>query len=311
MNAHPPIFRGDQTATHTAARGQQTTVDSGLLDTGKPLFDQVSMQCSALTTKAYSTSFSLGIRLLSAELQGPIHAVYGFVRFADEIVDTFHDFDKESLFARFKADTYRAIEERISLNPILNSFQWAFHTYDMDLAHVDKFLESMERDLDQTAYDRAGYDDYIVGSAEVVGLMCLSVFVKGDQEQYRALLPHARSLGAAFQKINFLRDLKADWAGLGRTYFPGLDLDVFDQKAKRTIEAEIQADFAHAYEGILRLPKSSRLGVYMAYIYYIRLFRKIQRLPHSRILEDRIRIPNRQKAWLLMGSYVRHQFNLL
>ena len=311
MNAHPPIFRGDQTATHTAARGQQATVDSGLLDTGKPLFDQVSMQCSALTTKAYSTSFSLGIRLLSAELQGPIHAVYGFVRFADEIVDTFHDFDKESLFARFKADTYRAIEERISLNPILNSFQWAFHTYDMDLAHVDKFLESMERDLDQTAYDRAGYDDYIVGSAEVVGLMCLSVFVKGDQEQYRALLPHARSLGAAFQKINFLRDLKADWAGLGRTYFPGLDLDVFDQKAKRTIEAEIQADFAHAYEGILRLPKSSRLGVYMAYIYYIRLFRKIQRLPHSRILEDRIRIPNRQKAWLLMGSYVRHQFNLL
>jgi phytoene/squalene synthetase len=141
--------------------------------------------------------------------------------------------------------------------------------------------------------------------------MCLSVFVKGDQEQYRALLPHARSLGAAFQKINFLRDLKADWAGLGRTYFPGLDLDVFDQKAKRTIETEIQADFAHAYEGILRLPKSSRLGVYMAYIYYTRLFRKIQRLPHSRILEDRIRIPNRQKAWLLMGSYVRHQFNLL
>jgi len=275
------------------------------------LFDHVSLQCSALTTKAYSTSFSLGIRLLSSELQGPIHAVYGFVRFADEIVDTFHDFDKESLFARFKADTYRAIEERISLNPILNSFQWAFHTYDMDLAHVDKFLESMERDLDQTAYDRAGYDDYIVGSAEVVGLMCLSVFVKGDQEQYRALLPHARSLGAAFQKINFLRDLKADWAGLGRTYFPGLDLDVFDQKAKRTIETEIQADFAHAYEGILRLPKSSRLGVYMAYIYYTRLFRKIQRLPHSRILEDRIRIPNRQKAWLLMGSYLRHQFNLL
>ena len=311
MNAHPPIFRGEQTATHTADRSQQATVDSGLLDTGKPLFDHVSLQCSALTTKAYSTSFSLGIRLLSSELQGPIHAVYGFVRFADEIVDTFHDFDKESLFARFKADTYRAIEERISLNPILNSFQWAFHTYDMDLAHVDKFLESMERDLDQTAYDRAGYDDYIVGSAEVVGLMCLSVFVKGDQEQYRALLPHARSLGAAFQKINFLRDLKADWAGLGRTYFPGLDLDVFDQKAKRTIEAEIQADFAHAYEGILRLPKSSRLGVYMAYIYYTRLFRKIQRLPHSRILEDRIRIPNRQKAWLLMGSYVRHQFNLL
>lgn len=311
MNAHPPILRGEKTAAPSAIESQKAPVNSGLLDTGKPLFDQVSVQCSALTTKAYSTSFSLGIRLLSSELQGPIHAVYGFVRFADEIVDTFHDYDKEDLFARFKQDTYRAIEERISLNPILNSFQWAFHTYDMDLAHVDKFLESMERDLDQTAYDRAGYDDYIVGSAEVVGLMCLSVFVKGDQEQYNALLPHARSLGAAFQKINFLRDLKADWAGLGRTYFPGLDLDVFDQNAKRTIEAEIQADFAHAYEGILRLPKSSRLGVYMAYIYYTRLFRKIQRLPHSRILEDRIRIPNRQKAWLLMGSYVRHQFNLL
>ena len=289
----------------------KTAVDSGLLDTGKPLFDQVSRQCSALTTRAYSTSFSLGIRLLAPELRTPIHAVYGFVRFADEIVDAFHEYDKATLFERFKEDTYRAIDERISLNPILNSFQWAFHTYEMDMAHVDKFLDSMERDLDQTAYDREGYEDYIVGSAEVVGLMCLSVFVRGDKEQYAALLPHARSLGAAFQKINFLRDLKADWSGLGRTYFPGLDLDAFDSDAKAAIEAEIHSDFAHAYEGILRLPKSSRLGVYMAYIYYVRLFRKIQRLPHSRILEDRIRIPNRQKAMLLMGSYVRHQFNLL
>ena len=169
----------------------------------------------------------------------------------------------------------------------------------------------MELDLDQTAYDREGYDDYIVGSAEVVGLMCLSIFVKGDKEQYDALLPHARSLGAAFQKINFLRDLRADWAGLGRTYFPGLSLDGFDFEAKQSIEAEIEADFAHALEGILRLPKTSRLGVYMAYVYYTRLFQKIKRLPHSRILEDRIRIPNRQKALLLMGSYVRHQFNLL
>ena len=317
MNARPPILEAQAPAqpmeapVAPAATSAPVAVDSALLDTGKPLFDKVSRQCSALTTKAYSTSFSLGIRLLAPELRGPIHAVYGFVRFADEIVDTFHDFDKATLFDRFKADTYRAIEERISLNPILNSFQWAFHAYDMDLAHVDKFLESMERDLDQTAYDREGYDDYIVGSAEVVGLMCLSVFVKGDKTQYDALLPHARSLGAAFQKINFLRDIRADWAGLGRTYFPGIDLDGFDREAKRSIEAEIKADFDHAYQGIIRLPKAARLGVYMAYIYYTRLFRKIQRLPHSRIMEDRIRIPNRQKAALLVGSYVRHQFNLL
>jgi len=317
MNARPPILEAQAPAqpmeapVAPAVSSAPVAVDSALLDTGKPLFDEVSRQCSALTTKAYSTSFSLGIRLLAPELRGPIHAVYGFVRFADEIVDTFHDFDKATLFNRFKADTYRAIEERISLNPILNSFQWAFHAHDMDLAHVDKFLESMERDLDQTAYDREGYDDYIVGSAEVVGLMCLSVFVKGNKAQYNALLPHARSLGAAFQKINFLRDIRADWAGLGRTYFPGLDLDGFDREAKRSIEAEIKADFDHAYLGILRLPKSARLGVYMAYIYYTRLFRKIQRLPHSRIMEDRIRIPNRQKAALLVGSYFRHQFNLL
>ena len=311
MNARPPILDAETSTAATPSPAMKTAVDSGLLDTGKPLFDQVSRQCSALTTRAYSTSFSLGIRLLAPELRTPIHAVYGFVRFADEIVDAFHEYDKATLFERFKEDTYRAIDERISLNPILNSFQWAFHTYEMDMAHVDKFLDSMERDLDQTAYDREGYEDYIVGSAEVVGLMCLSVFVRGDKEQYAALLPHARSLGAAFQKINFLRDLKADWSGLGRTYFPGLDLDAFDSDAKAAIEAEIHSDFAHAYEGILRLPKSSRLGVYMAYIYYVRLFRKIQRLPHSRILEDRIRIPNRQKAMLLMGSYVRHQFNLL
>jgi len=311
MNAHPPIFSSENMPETTAALRPVVSIDSKLLDTGKPLFDRVSQDCSALTTKAYSTSFSLGIRMLSPELRAPIQAVYGFVRFADEIVDTFHDFDKEELFKRFKADTHLAIQEGISLNPILNSFQWAFHTYEMDIAHVDKFLESMELDLDQTAYDREGYDDYIVGSAEVVGLMCLSIFVKGDKEQYYALLPHARSLGAAFQKINFLRDLRADWAGLGRTYFPGLSLDGFDFEAKQSIEAEIEADFAHALEGILRLPKTSRLGVYMAYVYYTRLFQKIKRLPHSRILEDRIRIPNRQKALLLMGSYVRHQFNLL
>ena len=313
MNARPPIaeVHAPKAATPAPRSVQAVEVQTELLNTGKPLFDRVSRQCSALTTKAYSTSFSLGIRMLHKELREPIQAIYGFVRFADEIVDTFHTYDKVELLERFKRDTHLAIAERISLNPILNSFQWAFWKYDMDLAHVDKFLESMERDLDQTAYDRDGYDDYIVGSAEVVGLMCLSVFVNGDEAKYDALLPHARSLGAAFQKINFLRDLQADWEGLGRTYFPGLDLTDFDHDAKRTIEAEIDADFAHAYQGILRLPHSSRLGVYMAYIYYMRLFRKIRRLPHHRVLEERIRIPNRQKAMLLMGSYLRHQFNLL
>ena len=275
------------------------------------LYDRVCAECSVLTTKAYSTSFSLGIRMLAPELRGPIHAIYGFVRFADEIVDAFHDYDKTELLTQFKQDTYQAIEKRISLNPILNSFQWAFHTYGMDMAHVDKFLESMERDLDQTAYDRDGYDDYIVGSAEVVGLMCLSVFVEGRHDQYEALLPHARSLGAAFQKINFLRYLQADWEGLGRTYFPGLHLNDFDHQAKSAIEAEIDRDFANAYQGIIRLPHSARLGVYMAYIYYTRLFRKIKRLSHQRVLQERIRIPNRQKLMLLMGSYLRHQFNLL
>ncbi len=310
MNARPPIAEPHAPSVSPVAPAAGP-VDANLLDTGKPLFDHVSLACSALTTKAYSTSFSMGIRMLAPELRAPIQAVYGFVRFADEIVDTFHDYNKQVLFDRFVTDTHRAIEERISLNPILNSFQWAFHAYNMDIAHVDKFLESMERDLDQTAYDREGYDDYIVGSAEVVGLMCLSVFVNGDQEQYDALLPHARSLGAAFQKINFLRDLQADWEGLGRTYFPGLDLDAFDADAKRSIEAEIERDFEHALIGILKLPHSARLGVYMAYIYYTRLFRKIRRLPHHRVLQERIRIPNRQKVALLMGSYLRHQFNLL
>ena len=313
MNARPPIadVHAPNPSREPATDAVIPTVSEGMLTTGKPLFDSVSLECSALTTKKYSTSFSLGIRLLKKELRAPIHAIYGFVRFADEIVDTFHGYDKNTLLEQFKTDTHSALNERISLNPILNSFQWAFWKYDMDLAHVDKFLESMERDLDQTAYDREGYDDYIVGSAEVVGLMCLSVFVSGDRAQYEALLPNARSLGAAFQKINFLRDLQADWEGLGRTYFPGLNLEDFDQDAKLTIEKEIEADFAHAYQGILRLPRSARLGVYMAYIYYTRLFRKIRRLPHHRVLQERIRIPNRQKAMLLMGSYLRHQFNLL
>lgn len=275
------------------------------------LYDRVCKDCSVRTTQAYSTSFSLGIRFLGPELREAIYAIYGFVRFADEIVDTFHGHDKAQLFARFKADTYEALEVRISMNPILHAFQRTYHTYGLEREHVDLFLRSMEWDLDRLRYDRADYDAYIVGSAEVVGLMCLKVFVHGDEAQYEKLLPAARRLGAAFQKINFLRDLQADYQEMGRAYFPGIDLSQFDESTKQEIEREIESDFAAALVGIQQLPRDSRLGVYVAYIYYTRLFKKIRALSSERILEARVRIPNAQKATLFVGSYLRHSFNLL
>lgn len=277
----------------------------------KALFDQVSTQCSVLTTKSYSTSFSLGIKFLDKKLQDPIYALYGFVRFADEIVDTFHDFDKRHLFERFKEDTYHAIEHKISLNPILNSFQAVYHKYNIDIEHVNTFLKSMEMDLDEKEYDREGFEEYVLGSAEVVGLMCLQVFVNGDKKQYDLLYPQARRLGAAFQKINFLRDLHADFKELGRAYFPGLDVEQFDENTKKVIEAEIEADFAEAYKGILKLPKEARFGVYVAYVYYFRLFKKIQKTPSSQVLQERIRIPNQKKLVLFVGSYLKHSLNIL
>jgi phytoene synthase len=275
------------------------------------LYDHVCYECSVQTTKAYSTSFSLGIRFLGKPLRKPVYAIYGFVRFADEIVDSFHDHDKKDLFERFKADTYAAIDEGISLNPILHAFQRVFHKYQIDREHVDLFLRSMEWDLKRNDYDRQGFEDYVVGSAEVVGLMCLRVFVDGDDTRYQALLPSARRLGAAFQKINFLRDLKDDFEEKGRTYFPGIDMTQFTETTKKSIESEIESDFKAAHIGILQLPRSSRLGVHVAYIYYLRLFEKIRRLPSERIMEERIRIPNGRKLTLLFSSYVRHQFNLL
>lgn len=277
----------------------------------KELFDNVSLACSVKTTKSYSTSFSMGIRFLDKQFRDPIYAVYGFVRFADEIVDTFHDYDKEKLLNKFEEDTWTAIEDRISLNPILNSFQWAYHKFNIDKEHVVTFLKSMRMDLDKSYYDREGYEDYILGSAEVVGLMCLRIFVEGDDTSYDHLKPYAKSLGAAFQKINFLRDLHADYLDLGRAYFPGLDVDQFDEKTKQAIEDEIDADFKKAYVGIVQLPKKARLGVYVAYVYYYRLFNKIQNLPSNRILEERIRIPNQRKVALFVGSYVKHSFNLI
>jgi phytoene/squalene synthetase len=273
----------------------------------KQLFDEVSLKCSQLTTRSYSTSFSLGIRLLSSEIRSPIYAIYGFVRFADEIVDTFHDYNKPELLKRFCDDTYTAIEEGISLNPILNAFQQAVRQYDIPMELIDQFLHSMEMDLDLDSCDRNSFEEYILGSAEVVGLMCLKVFVGGNQKEYERLKPYAMALGAAFQKINFLRDLHADYEKLGRSYFPGLDVESFDENSKKRIEEEIAEDFKMAYEGIVQLPKKARFGVYLAYVYYLSLFKKIQNTPSSQVIESRIRIPNERKYAILVSSYVKHQ----
>ena len=277
----------------------------------KQLFDNVSIKTSKLVTNSYSTSFSLGIKFLHKEFHDPIYSIYGFVRFADEIVDTFHDFNKKELLEEFKLETYRSISRGISLNPVLNSFQKVVNHYKIDHKLIDTFLRSMEMDLEKKEYDAEGYKDYILGSAEVVGLMCLRVFVKGDQKMYDDLTPYAMSLGSAFQKINFLRDLHADYLGMGRVYFPNVELTKLDSKTKAVLEDDIELDFNKGLEGIKLLPKNSSFGVYVAYIYYRKLFIKIKSLQPERILEERIRIPNSQKIVLFASSYVRHSLNLL
>jgi len=277
----------------------------------KQLFDNVSIKTSKLVTNTYSTSFSLGIKFLHKEFQDPIYSIYGFVRFADEIVDTFHDFNKRELLEEFKIETFRSIERGISLNPILNSFQCVVNNYKIDLKLIETFLKSMEMDLDKKTYDTEGYKQYILGSAEVVGLMCLRVFVKGNQTIYDNLTPYAMSLGSAFQKINFLRDLHADYLGMGRVYFPNVELTKLDPETKLSLENDIELDFNKGLEGIKLLPKDSRFGVYIAYIYYRKLFKKIKSLHPERIMEERIRIPNSQKMVLFASSYVRHSLNLL
>ncbi|MBT1705680.1 phytoene/squalene synthase family protein [Chryseosolibacter indicus] len=277
----------------------------------KDLFDNVSLKCSRITTRVYSTSFSLGILCLSKKLRDPIYAIYGFVRFADEIVDSFHDYNKEVLLQKFKEETYQSIKDGISLNPILNSFQHTVRKYEIGNDLIAQFLKSMEMDLEQKCYNSSEYEEYILGSAEVVGLMCLKVFCEGDEGLYRHLKPFAMSLGSAFQKINFLRDLNADYIGLGRTYFPGLELNKFDQKSKQEIEASIDHDFAEGFKGIKQLPRSSRLGVYIAYVYYRALYRKIKNTPSELVLKSRIRIRNRHKAALLAYSYIKHQLNII
>tara|TARA_R110002049_G_scaffold302804_2_gene496254 strand:- start:1875 stop:2711 length:837 start_codon:yes stop_codon:yes gene_type:complete len=277
----------------------------------KSIYDNISYKISKQVTNAYSTSFSLGIHVLHKSIHDPIYGIYGFVRLADEIVDTFHEYDKKTLLDEFRADTYRAIERKISLNPVLQSFQMAVNKYNIERELIDSFLYSMEMDLEQKEHDQESFEKYILGSAEVVGLMCLRVFCQGNEEQYLHLKPSAMKLGAAFQKINFLRDLKADFKIMGRSYFPGIDINTFTEESKKTIEADIDKDFQEAYLGIKELPSNARFGVYTAYVYYYALFKKIQITPASTILSERIRIPNNKKYQLLIGSYIKHSFNLL
>lgn len=275
------------------------------------LFHSTSELCSRIVTERYSTSFSSAIRMLHRDLRTPIFNIYGFVRLADEIVDTFHDHDKVTLLAEFKKETYDALKRGISLNPILNSFQQTVNRYHIDHKLIDAFFRSMEMDLDKTHYDKRGYEEYIYGSAEVVGLMCLYVFCEGNRDLYNKLEAPARSLGAAFQKVNFLRDIKADYNGLSRIYFPGCDFTNFTEKDKREIEADILQDFHHAYQGIVRLPLKARFGVYVAYKYYLSLFRKIRKLEPSRVMEERIRIPNYHKALIVLRAGVKNQLRLI
>lgn len=275
------------------------------------LFHTVSALCSRQTTELYSTSFSSAIRMLHHDMREPIHNIYGLVRFADEVVDTFHNYDKEQLLQEFKRDTFQAIERGISLNPILHSFQRTVNDFGIDLHLIEAFFKSMEFDLQQKEYDQQGYEEYIYGSAEVVGLMCLYVFCEGDKALFNELKAPARSLGAAFQKVNFLRDIKADFVGLERMYFPECDFENFSEEEKHNIEKDIQRDFDNAYEGIIRLPLKSRFGVYVAYKYYLSLFKKIKKVQPERILEERIRIPNYGKLVIVAKAGLRSQLNIL
>lgn len=277
----------------------------------KLLYDNLSVEVSKMTTRTYSTSFSLGIYFLSSKIRNSIYSIYGFVRLADEIVDSFDGFDKKFLLERFKNETYEAIENKLSLNPILNSFQQAVHQYNMDTDLIDTFLKSMEMDLHKIEYNTEKYEQYILGSAEVVGLMCLHVFTEGDLNKFNELKPYAMKLGAAFQKVNFLRDMKDDYYLLGRNYFPNVDISEFNTLAKEQIEREIEEDFRIALQGIKKLPSNCKGGVYLAYVYYKSLFEKIKKTPASRVMTERIRINNGRKFSLMINCMVQNKLNLV
>lgn len=279
--------------------------------TQKALYDNLSNRCSKTTTQMYSTSFSLGILLFNKEIRKHIYSIYGFVRLADEIVDTFDGYDQEYMLRDFWFQTYESINKGISLNPILNAFQETVKACNISVDLIDAFMRSMEMDLHKSTYSNEDIDDYIYGSAEVVGLMCLSVFTNGDKKQYEELTPYARSLGAAFQKVNFLRDLKDDFNQLGRTYFDGLDIENFSELTRNEVEESIEKDFEHALMGIRKLPSGSRFGVYIAYVYYYTLFRKIKRLHFDVIRTRRIRISNPVKYALLFKSWFQYKLNLV
>lgn len=274
------------------------------------LYDKTCRECSQHITKKYSTSFSLGITVFHKKYRAPIYSIYGFVRFADEIVDTFHGFDKAKLLKEFREDTYKAIHNKISLNPVLHAFQEVVNTYHIDHEFIDAFLDSMEMDLFNSVYNQESLDKYIYGSAEVVGLMCLRVFCP-DPNEFDRLKPTAKALGSAFQKINFLRDMKSDYEERGRVYFPDIDFAHFTNKEKQIIEDDILKDFDYAYKGIVELPKGVRLGVYLAYVYYKTLFQKIKNTTAKHIAQERIRVRNRKKILLLGTSALRNSFNML
>jgi phytoene/squalene synthetase len=278
----------------------------------KELFDIVSKKCSKSVTETYSTSFSLATRMLGPAIRQDLYNIYGFVRFADEIVDSFHDYDKEVLLNRFENDLNEALLDGISLNPILNSFQKTVHKYEIDRELINTFMESMRLDLTKNIYTTTEeFNDYIYGSADVVGLMCLKVFVKGDIDKYNQLKVFAMNLGSAFQKVNFLRDLKEDYENLSRSYFPNTNLNALDEDSKAAIIKEIEENFSQGYQGILQLPHDSKLGVFVAYRYYKRLLKKLQQTPATEIKNARIRIPNVEKIGLLTHSYVKYQLNLV
>lgn len=275
------------------------------------LFSTTTLKCSQLITQHYSTSFTLGIKTLHQKYHLPIYAIYGFVRYADEIVDTFHEHDKAALLHRFREDTFKAIEEKISLNPVLHSFQLIVNKYQIEHELIEAFLHSMEMDLKHQDYSDDLYKEYIYGSAEVVGLMCLRVFCEGNDEQYQKLKAPAKSLGSAFQKVNFLRDIKSDFKERGRVYFPGVDFSSFNQSDKADIEADIKKDFDDALIGIKQLPPGAKAGVYLAYIYYLQLFKKIKNLPATKIMNERVRIPDFMKAVLLSKTLLLNKLRTL
>ena len=278
----------------------------------KELFDSVSYECSKIVTNSYSTSFSLATRMLSSSIRTHIYNIYGFVRFADEIVDSFHSYNKMQLFNRFEESLYLSIKNKISLNPILNSFQMTVNLYHIDIDFIKSFMTSMRWDLSKKTYrTEKEYKDYIYGSADVVGLMCLKVFVKGDKRLFEKLKKPAMHLGSAFQKVNFLRDLKSDTENLNRLYFPDVNIDSFDENSKSKIINEIKEDFKQGKTGIFQLPNESKFGVYTAYKYYLRLLKKLKKTPSTEIKSKRIRVANYQKADVLARSFIRYQFNLL